>query len=872
MKKQTKIFNSLVLASSLLLTACNEDTKPSNVAELAQYTQQAQTYLDQGQFKAAMNSASNAIMTYPESVDGYMLLAKVYNKLGQFNQAIDILNKYQGNMSSDYYLLLLDSYQRSKKTISANKLIAQHSDELLKNENEFTLLQAKLSLLENNPENALSKFKALQSVVNYESEGFVGEARIAAAQNDKENALLLLDKAIQANDKNVEPLILKGFLLMDKGELENAEKTLSFALTVIPSSDIFTPERISILKALTSILTSEGRSSEALLYSRILSDEFPIATTVNEYYASAQEYYKRKETALAKEELYKILKIDAQNKKASTMLGVILYTEGDINGAEKYLSGMIDPEVNSPQLTQIYAMTQLKLNQSNDVLAILDDVIEYEKRLDTLTLYTIAAISEKKFDKADISIKRIEKLFPNSPTLALLQSNYISAKTPDNQREVLSMLEKGLDENSNDLSLQTAYLKKLIALKEFNKADLWIDKLAKQENNAIGTDLLIANYSLYRNEFSIAEQRFNDIIKVSDDNVQAYFGLAQSKQIQLKWDDAFKEYAQIIDLYPEELRAYYGAVMTLKQQNKDPLNIATYLSNKQNPALLSLVLADYQYQSNELQDAEKRIKAAVNLPTELQDKAEKLQQQISNLRIVNAIRTKDYSSARELVLTQLQLTPTQPLFLMRLATIEILSGQYDEADKVLEQIEGILPGNYQVVLLKSQLAVAQKDQVKAEQILKTEWDKSAQEEVAVELYKLYETESADKAHDFLEKWLSQAPDSAYANLNNAMYLQNKGENKGAIIAYEKVLSIVPNELRSLNNAAWLYSLNNNPKAEGLAARAYKVGPNNPAVLDTYGWILFNAGKVQQAKPLIEKALKLLPDDKDIQKHWSEVSK
>jgi len=822
MKKQTIIFNSLVLASSLLLTACNEDAKPSNVAELAQYTQQAQTYLDQGQFKAAMNSANNAMMTYPENIDGYMLLAKVYNKLGQSNQAVDILNKYQGKKNSDYFLLLLDSYQRSQKTISANKLIAQHSDELSKNDNEFKLLQAKLFLLENDPESALSIFQALQNVVNYESEGFVGEAKIEVAQNDKENALLLLDKAIQANDKNVEALILKGFLLMDKGELENAEKTLSFALTVIPSSDIFTPERINILKALTSILSSEGRSSEALLYSRILSDEFPIATTVN--------------------------------------------------GAEKYLSGMIDPEVNSPQLTQIYAMTQLKLNQSNDVLAILDDVIEYEKRLDTLTLYTIAAISEKQFDKADVSIKRIETLFPNSPALALLQSNYISAKTPDNQQEVLNTLEKGLDENSNDLSLQTAYLKKLIELKDFNKADLWVDKLAKQESNVVGTDLLIANYSLYRKKFSIAEQRFNDIIKVSDDNVQAYFGLAQSKQIQLKWDEAFKEYAQIIDLYPEELRAYYGAVMTLKQQNKDPLNIANYLSNKQNPALLSLVLADYQYQSNELQDAEKRIKSTVNLPTELQDKAEKLQQQISNVRIVNAIRGKDYSSARELVLTQLQLTPTQPLFLMRLATIEILSGQYGEAGKVLEQIEGIMPGNFQVVLLKSQLALAQKDPAKAEQILKTEWDKSAQEEVAVELYKLYEAESADKAHDFLEKWLSQAPESAYANLNNAMYLQTKGDNKEAIIAYEKVLSIVPNELRSLNNAAWLYSLNNNPKAEDLAAKAYKVAPNNPAVLDTYGWILFKVGKIEQARPLIEKALKLLPDDKDVQKHWSEVSK
>jgi len=62
-----------------------------------------------------------------------------------------------------------------------------------------------------------------------------------------------------------------------------------------------------------------------------------------------------------------------------------------------------------------------------------------------------------------------------------------------------------------------------------------------------------------------------------------------------------------------------------------------------------------------------------------------------------------------------------------------------------------------------------------------------------------------------------------------------------------------------------------PKAEGLAARAYKVAPNNGAVLDTYGWILYKAGKYEQAKPLIKKALELLPDDAEIQKHWSLIS-
>jgi predicted Zn-dependent protease len=67
-------------------------------------------------------------------------------------------------------------------------------------------------------------------------------------------------------------------------------------------------------------------------------------------------------------------------------------------------------------------------------------------------------------------------------------------------------------------------------------------------------------------------------------------------------------------------------------------------------------------------------------------------------------------------------------------------------------------------------------------------------------------------------------------------------------------------------------LSKDPKAEELAAKAYQVAPNNPAVLDTYGWILFEAGKVEEAKPFIKRALELLPDNVEIQQHWSEVSK
>ena len=869
-KSSTVLFSSLILASSLFITACNDDSSAENVAELAQYSQQGKTYLAQSQFKAAINSANNAIVLYPDQQDGYVILAKVYNKLGQSNQSLEVLNAFQGQKDADFYLLLLESYQRTKKIISANKLIEQQSELLSSKGNDFKLLQAKLLLLENKPEQALTTFTELQQQTGFESAGFIGEARIAASNNDKEIALALLEKAIISEPKNTEALMLKGFLLLEKGKIEEAESTLSFALSELPSSDIFTPERINILKALTSILTSQGRSSEALLYSRILSDEFPTATTVNEYYVSAQEYYKRKQLGESKAALQKILEIDPKNKKASTMLGVILYTEGDIKGAEKYLSGMIDPEVTAPQLTQIYAMTQLKLNQSSDVLDILDGVIEYEERLDTLTLYAIAAIAEKQFDKADIAIQRVKKLFPNSPKLILLESSYLNEKSPEKDQAVLDLLTAGLAQHRSDLSIKTVYLKKLIDMQRIEDADRFINTEAQKPTEAVGTRLLIANYYLYRNQYDLAEQTFNQILKVSDD-VQAYYGLAQTKQLQQDWLSAFNYYNQIIALYPEQTKAYYGAVISTQQQGKDPLNVEESLSSKHNSDVLAFVLAEYQYQKKQFSGADQKIKNAQDLPVELVDKAETLQQQISNQRIIAAIRSKDYTSARELTLAQLQLTPTQPIFLMRLAAIETLSGQYAEADKVLKQIETILPDNPQVIVLQSQLALAQKDEATATTLLLDEWNKNNNDEIAVELYKVYQQVDEGAAEAFLSKWLLTSPASLYANLNSGMSLQMKGENKAAIEAYEKVLTVAPNELTSLNNAAWLYSLAKNPKAEVLAAKAYAVAPDNPAILDTYGWILYQSGKVEEARPLIKKALVLLPDNSEIQAHWDTVA-
>jgi predicted Zn-dependent protease len=56
----------------------------------------------------------------------------------------------------------------------------------------------------------------------------------------------------------------------------------------------------------------------------------------------------------------------------------------------------------------------------------------------------------------------------------------------------------------------------------------------------------------------------------------------------------------------------------------------------------------------------------------------------------------------------------------------------------------------------------------------------------------------------------------------------------------------------LNNLAWLYYQANDARAESTAAKAFQMSPANPAIADTYGWILVERGKVADGLKILEK--------------------
>ena len=94
----------------------------------------------------------------------------------------------------------------------------------------------------------------------------------------------------------------------------------------------------------------------------------------------------------------------------------------------------------------------------------------------------------------------------------------------------------------------------------------------------------------------------------------------------------------------------------------------------------------------------------------------------------------------------------------------------------------------------------------------------------------------------------------YASIGDA---QNSLKNYNASdSAYNKVLEIDPNNVYVLNNYAYYLSLRNTnlEKAEIMSKKSNEIQPNNNSYEDTYGWVLYQMKKFDDAKVWIGKAL------------------
>jgi putative PEP-CTERM system TPR-repeat lipoprotein len=201
------------------------------------------------------------------------------------------------------------------------------------------------------------------------------------------------------------------------------------------------------------------------------------------------------------------------------------------------------------------------------------------------------------------------------------------------------------------------------------------------------------------------------------------------------------------------------------------------------------------------------------------------------------------------------------------AMLEARKGNHEQAITMATQIQSQHEKSPTGHMLEGDIRMGQKKPEFAAKAYEQAFKLSKSGSVLIKIHAALDAAGKkEEANARLLQWLKENPSDMQARLYLAgTYLANK-QNKVAIEQYQIILKQDPKYVPALNNIATLYQQEKHPDALAQAEKAYQLAPENPAVLDTLGWILVEQGKSAKAVPLLQKAVSLVPTAVEIRYH------
>lgn len=129
----------------------------------------------------------------------------------------------------------------------------------------------------------------------------------------------------------------------------------------------------------------------------------------------------------------------------------------------------------------------------------------------------------------------------------------------------------------------------------------------------------------------------------------------------------------------------------------------------------------------------------------------------------------------------------------------------------------------------------------------------------------------DQALARIDDVLARFPGHPDVLYQKSILLEKAGRTDAAIAQLEGLYRERPQDSAISNALGFILADHDRdlPRAQRLITAALKAEPDNPAILDSMGWLQYRRGMLQAALPLLERAFRL-DQDGDIGAHWGEV--
>jgi len=872
---------SLVFALSL--TGCGKDKE--NSREQVQYLShmdQARFFQNQGELKASTQEAQSASKLNPSSVHPYLLMVDNLLIAGdastaerELTQIEKHLSKNKGQLPVVQNRLAMD-WARTELLRNNYDQALKHLDHFVppkkdaaKDKAEFDTLRGRILLAKGDVDGAEKAYTQAQQAAPQSPQAKVGLSKVAYRKGDHKRAQNLLAQALKLDKDNSQTWLWKAQMAQQDKDYPTAESAYMKALDGIGKYDVMTYEKYTTMSSLIQVLRAEGKIQEAFVYEETLAKSAPGANKID--FEAAVKAYKKGNLEDAAHSLEQILKRAPGNQQSALLLGLIRFQQGKTQQAQALLEPL-EANGNSMEASKLLAATQIEMGQSQQAQKMLEKLKGAEDDPGVLALVGIAAIKAGETDVGRTYIEKSLKLNPKNFTLRLRYANWLMQRKEYTQ--AASQARTAIEQKPDLAAARRMEIEAYLRGGDTNKANQAASEWRKGSPKNIAAIITSGDLALTENKPDEANRYYQQAARMAPKSARAQLALGTLNLKQGNQGKALAHYRKAVELAPND----QGALQKLMQAStlsKSELNKTMGFLHQQakaNPkaAGIRVLLLENALRLGHYKEADSLADDVQGLAKN-QQSVDDFMAAVYRTAAVNKMRQDDPEQASKIIRLALKRFPKNLQVGLTHAQLLFEQKHESEALGVLRKLKRDFPDSEKPYLLEASYREGNKQYSQAKELYQLALEKSSNPKIYIDLaHAQSKAGQPDKAVATLEQASQKYPDAPDVVLQLALAYQAVKKTNEAESVYQRLLKIAPDQPVALNNLAWIYSQKGDKRAREMAKRAYQLQPGSAAIADTYGWIMFKQGNVKDSIPVLEKAHRLAPKEKDISLHLAQA--
>jgi putative PEP-CTERM system TPR-repeat lipoprotein len=704
-------------------------------------------------------------------------------------------------------------------------------------------------------------------------------ARVKAESGDLAGALASIDAALARNPKFPEGWLFKGELEMSQGRPDEGIAAFRKAIE-------FKPDFLAAHSALVTTLIAQGKAEDATAQFAAMKKVAPRHPQT--LFLEAVLAYDRKDFVAASTAIQQQLRAAPDNLRGLLLSGAVNYQLKAYASSESDLLKVLKAVPGQLFARRVLIENYLKTGNAEKALDALKPVLGAADK--NAAVAVLAGEVYSRVGQPAEGAKYFAKAMALNPQDSSARLGLAVSHLSTGQTETAFQELESAARDSPGTQADLILIRSALSRREYDKALASIDTLEKKQPNTPLASNLRGLALLGKRDVAGARKSFERAASLDPAFFPAAANLARLDLAAKKPEDAKKRFDAVLAKDPKHVPALLAIAEVRARSGGSPDEVAALIGKaiaaSPTNELARLKLITHWLRANDVAKAVTagqealaalpdrpdillalgRAHLAAGNPNQALEQYNKVVQLQPNspvplLRVAEAqTAAKDKEAALRTLRKALALKPDLVDAQRAIAVLELDAGRLPQAVAMAREVQGQRPKESVGYVLEGDLHVYKRSWNEAVAAYRRGLKQLGTVDLAIKVHAaLVAGSNTTEADQFAASWIKDHPRELAFRSYLAQAAMTRNDYSAAAREYRALVELQPDSPVVLNNLAFAAGQLKDPKAIGYAERAYKLAPEYPAVLDTLGMLLVEAGDTERGIAMLQKAASLAPD-------------